>query len=280
MLINRNELQSYIENCLLIGKVCTEKDILYAYEKNGSWNPGYEINSHFELFVGSVEIDGMYFKMSNDNIILTLCLSDYKKINLGDAVDIIGPLAFAWNRKIYKLIAPAVQSIACNCFNNCSIAYAEFKSLTNMDKCAFNLSSIRKIKIPKLEIIDSCVFSDCMHLESVNAPKVTRICSYAFSGSAIRKITTEELVFIGENAFFLCDNLKVIDAPKLKIISESAFKYCTNLIDVKFTLLDYIGAFAFKSCNSLRSFNTKKVNRMSDWAFKHSPLDDSNDCMP
>lgn len=78
-------------------------------------------------------------------------------------------------------------------------------------------------------------FSDCISLESVDMPKVTRIGLGAFAScSNLSEITIPNVTKIGFGAFANCSNLSEISLPNVTHIDNGAFRGCYNLKVIHF----------------------------------------------
>lgn len=229
--MNREELHAYIQNAILVGNTHSAHDILSKIiskipelDRVDLFIDNWVTFDFFSAANDSVELDGMYFKKQGDKIMLTGCVSTYKVINLGDAVDEIGPCAFLWNIDVKRIIAKAVTTIGKHCFTKSSVVYADFPKLKVMGEEAFSFSDIRKINIPSAIHISKAGFVCCSNLRTINAQNVRWISIAAFD-ECFNLIETkfDSVEFVGEYAFVGCKSLKKFNTTKLKAMSHIAF---------------------------------------------------------
>ena len=178
--MTREELYSYIQNSILLGRIYNFNDIPEKYKERHS-------STFAEYFDGSVEYNNMYFKINEDNkIVLTLCLDTYKYVDLGDCVDIIEPYAFCEHTNLIGLKSESVTEIGSGAFLRSSIKYATLDSLREISTGAFYNSDLIEISAPKLEVVNEEGFYACSGLSKINAPSIS---------------------YIGRDAFAYCSNL-------------------------------------------------------------------------
>eukprot|EP00985_Skeletonema_marinoi_P028833 scaffold26093_cov76-Skeletonema_marinoi.AAC.1 len=94
-----------------------------------------------------------------------------------------------------------------------------------------NCTSLRRVIMRGVEVVEWRAFSNC---------------------EALTDVECDKLEIIGYNAFRCCESLTSINLPFAKIIELSAFFECAALTNVKFGKeLDSIGGWAFAGCTSL-----------------------------
>ena len=153
----------------------------------------------------------------------------------GYKVTVIGNRAFADNTKVKTISLPdTVTSIGEMAFDGCtSLKKINIpKKVTKIGFRAFSGTSLKSIKLPKIEKIEDSVF------ESSNIKSVT---------------LSDGLKTIGENAFQNCEKLEKINIPKsVTSIGSSAFDSCYNLKKIDLPKgIKSIEPATFCCCNSL-----------------------------
>ncbi|KAK1733350.1 hypothetical protein QTG54_015909 [Skeletonema marinoi] len=116
---------------------------------------------------------------------------------------------------------------------NCNIEELECHDLVKtVERSAFyNCTSLRKVIMPVVEVVEDCAFGDCKALTVVECDKLERI---------------------GGGAFSWCKSLTSINLPSAKIVEYIAFCDCHALAKVKFgDKLERIIRGAFRNCTSL-----------------------------
>jgi len=92
-------------------------------------------------------------------------------------------------------------------------------------------TSLRRVIMPGVEIVEQCAFTDCRVLTDVECGKLERIES---------------------EAFINCTSLRSINLPSARVIEGNAFNDCAALTDAKFgSKLDRIEWAAFYDCYAL-----------------------------
>ena len=182
--MDREELLSFINNAILLGEV-ESGEILDTFVENGdgdlltsSWQYLFYNNFPEKLdFIrsqieGSVCFDGMYFKVIDNKIILTLCTSEYESMDLYDVVDEIAPYAFAYNACVKSITALSVKQIGQYAFFHSAIEKINFPNVIKIAKLAFSRTRIEEADFPNAEEIEEKAFYNCFNLKRFNAPKL------------------------------------------------------------------------------------------------------------
>ncbi|KAK1737822.1 leucine-rich repeat domain-containing protein, partial [Skeletonema marinoi] len=101
--------------------------------------------------------------------------------------------------------------------------------------------------------VEEGAFTACSSLRRVIMPGVEIVERFAFTGCrALTDVECGKLEIIRDGAFSECTSLRSIDLPSANIVEEDAFYYCISLTDVKFgSELERIERMAFDQCPSL-----------------------------
>lgn len=129
-------------------------------------------------------------------------------------------------------------------------------SAKSIEKYAFAHSSVKKVVIADVQVIEKGAFYNCQNLEEVVfSDNVLKIEEEAFfkCKKLSRIIFPKNLVSIGKSAFAGCEGLeKIIVYDKLQEIGETAFESCESLEYLKLSgNLHLIGDYAFAYCSNL-----------------------------
>ena len=168
---------------------------------------------------------------------------------IGNYPTLIGENAFKGNRKIKNLtLKDNVIGIEKNAFYNCtSLETLDAKDVKYIDDYGFYSAGLKKVDLPKCEIIGPSAFHCCNVLKHLNAPKVKEIGSDAFY-----------------NAYAL---YQFILPSTLEEIKENAFGNCTNLIElINLSNLDLsdTSANGYISANALNIVTDSKDSKISN----------------
>ena len=219
--MTREELVSYIQNSLLVGRVADADAVQLS---------GFECTEDEEFkrkeIEGSVEFNGMYFKITDDGkVILEYYAADYKYLDFGDSVDEISDCAFWYNKTIEELVAPSVKKIGDGAFRDCTLRHADFASVTEVGSYCFAYSGIETLQVPMLEVLHDFVFVGCCKLTELNLPNVKQMgnCSYAFG---LEKFYAPKLDILGKSFFRECISLQEIYTPNVWMVERGAFCRC------------------------------------------------------
>jgi len=196
--MTRQELNQYIDYCILMGNLVNDKDEIY--KRLGC---DYMSLRHKSL-IGSIKVDGsFYFKRDSHNKIHLVCYEgDYKEVNLGDCVDIIDNFACytTYREKRHKnpLISiagatveeignfafmgiplecidfPKVRKIGGNSFKSTNIEEAELNNLEEIPMLAFEKSPIKSFRGDKVFYVSQSAFKGCRNLETLILPKLSK----------------------------------------------------------------------------------------------------------
>eukprot|EP00984_Skeletonema_dohrnii_P024260 scaffold13375_cov87-Skeletonema_dohrnii-CCMP3373.AAC.2 len=137
---------------------------------------------------------------------------DVTRVRIDESLTVIPAAAFQWNLDIEELECHfGVKTVKELAFNNCT--------------------SLRRVIMPGVEVVEDEAFYDCEALTDVECGKLERI---------------------GESAFGRCISLGSIILPSAKIVEDCVFSRCKSLTNVKFGKeLESIGYAAFYECTSL-----------------------------
>ena len=149
---------------------------------------------------------------------------------IGNYPTLIGENAFKGNTKIKSLtLGDNIIGIEKDAFYDCtSLEALDLKDVKYIDENAFCYSGVKKVNLPKCEIIGPSAFNRCNVLNEVNAPQVKEIGSYAFYNAfALYQFTLPKtLEEIEDNAFGNCNNLiELINLSNLDLSNTSANGY-------------------------------------------------------
>ncbi len=142
------------------------------------------------------------------------------------------------------------------------VTFEENSALKKIDSCSFSgCSNLRSIELPdSVTAIDSCAFSDCSKLVSISIPNgVTRIGSSAFinciSLTSIK--IPDEVTQIDISLFQGCSSLTSIELPEgITTVEKDAFRECSRLTSITLpSSLTSIGSKAFYGCRRLYLVN-------------------------
>lgn len=123
--------------------------------------------------------------------------------------------------------------------------------------------NLKKINIPKsITEIESQVFCDCLSLDNVILPNITKINFSTFAGCvSLKSITIPDSVTeIDWNAFSYCESLSNIKLSKnLETIGHGAFSGCTSLtsIEIPESTKNIHWYGVFEGCCNLERFEGK-----------------------
>ena len=113
---------------------------------------------------------------------------------------------------------PNIQEVICH------------DGVEKIEEMAFCFSSLRRIIMPGVKVIEKSAFNRCRSLTYIECGK---------------------LEIIGDDAFSNCTSLSSIDLPSIMIVRDYAFTDCTNLINAKFGENVSLDEWAFDNCPSL-----------------------------
>ncbi len=97
----------------------------------------------------------------------------------------------------------------------------------------FNCTSLKRVKIPGVTVVEKYAFGNCVSLTDV--------------------VDCDKLETIGKWAFHKCKSLTCIKMPSIETVEVCAFNECKKLNDVECgDKLERFGAYAFSCCTSLK----------------------------
>ena len=234
--MTREELNSYILNKIMFGCTANPKQVIKEFKKSirKTNETLIDIETDYleEIVQGSVCIDGFYFKIvDEDKIKLVFYDGTYSELDLSDCIDIIGDCCFYKNKVIRKVSGAGINSIEDNAFSRSTVKIANFANLVECGRYAFDTSSLEEISIPRINRIESRVFSACHELTKVNADACT---------------------YIGHFSFSSCTGLREVNFPNCEVIAPLAFEDCYSLEKVRVADSTYIADNAFSGCLLLK----------------------------
>ena len=106
----------------------------------------------------------------------------------------------------------------------------------------------------KVEKIEAEAFAHCSSMRRVIMPGVKIVERWAFYGCpALEDVECGKLEIIGASAFGGRKSLSSIDLPSVRIVERHAFLHCRELVNVKFgNKMERIDREAFYNCESLK----------------------------
>ena len=186
------------------------------------------------------------------------CLN-LKKVNFGDALEIIGESSFRNTTNLKKLTLPStVETIGYYSFADSGIEEINFPStVTSISNYAFQNTNLKEVILPDtLQNVYSYAFSNCKSLTRAHLPNTfTSISDYLFSGcTSLENVNfPNTLTSIGGNAFYNCFNLKNVTIPStVTSIGTYAFYGCYSIEEITIPNGCTIGTFAFGYCDNLK----------------------------
>jgi len=216
--MTREELNNYIDNCILLGNIITKESKIYKTLSKHKY--GYLWNN----LLDSVYLNGMYLKRDEENNIhLVYYDGEYEVLDLGDCIDIIDEYSFAttiirvigWEETEYHPKRKKLVSISGD-------------SVISIGYYAFSESSVRIVDFPNVERIGVCCFKDS-NVEEVALNNLEDVSNNAFSGSSIRKFYGEKVIGVDGLAFESCTKLEYVYIPNAEYVDDRAFWKCKNL---------------------------------------------------
>lgn len=129
-------------------------------------------------------------------------------------------------------------------------------------------TSLKHVVLEHAESIENsiyvchCLFTQCVNLLSVTAPKMKRVEIHMFSSCfVLNSLDMPNLLEVGDEGFRSCYCLEEISFPLVKVIERQAFKECLSLSNVDLPEATTIDCGAFCQCVNLsRVMLPKAVN--------------------
>ena len=114
-----------------------------------------------------------------------------------------------------------------------------------------------------------CLFTQCVNLLSVTAPKMKRVETNMFSSCFVLSLVDmPNLLEIGNEGFRSCYCLEEISFPLVKVIEKQAFKECLSLSNVDLPEATTIDCGAFCQCVNLSRVMLPKAVNFGSAAFR------------
>ena len=154
-----------------------------------------------------------------------------------DTVTEIAPYAFAYNKKINKVIIPnSVETLGDYAFAYSAIKNVEWSKtgsrITAIPAGAFNGAALTGIVLP-----DS----------------VVSVGDHAFAKSALTSFAADKLQSLGNNVFEACNSLTEITlCDGIKSMGDRVFASCLSLSVVTLPSVEKLGSFTFSGAESLK----------------------------
>ena len=226
--MTREELNNYIDNCILLDEIVSENSEIYrTIHDNCSDSTPFLL----ENLLGSVYIDGLYVKRDQEGYIhLVYYDGEYETLDLGDCIDAIDVNAFMPN--ILLLPIDGIDEVEVYHRKRMQLVSVSGISVTSIATRAFQASSVREI----------------------NFPNVSKIGYQCFRKSKVENITFNELKVLPMHAF-LDSSLKHFEGKKVSCVLRGAFQACHNLTHVYLPSAEFIEESAFWDCESLQVDN-------------------------
>ena len=218
------------------------------------------------------EVDGIYYKISSNEAIVTFKGAAYNSYNDEYSGSVTIPSSVTYNGTTYP-----VTQIDNNTFSGCtSLTNVTIpNSITHIGTNAFQgCSGLTSIEIPySVTYLGLGIFNGCSSLASVFLPNsITDVSWYMFYGcSSLTSVNIPNSVTdIGFNAFYGCSSLTSVNIPNsvTKILSDT-FYGCSSLTNIEIPdSVTEIGKNAFYDCSSLTSIEIPDlVTEIGDCAF-------------
>ena len=197
--MTREELKSYIANCVLMGDVVKDGTDLHRYNFLAS----FEMEQFALSVAGSVCVDDMYFKVMDDKIVLTYCASRCPVYDLGDLVDEIGPFAFAGTPFVKVVQGGQGERLA----SSMIVRLAKVLKLPIKVKPRCHGGVLK---------IDESAFEGCKRLEWVEFLNCIEVGRWAFCGcKRLYHVSLPNRKDVGRGAFLDCERLSSAFIGKL-----------------------------------------------------------------
>ncbi len=204
--------------CESLKKIIIGKDVssIGEYAFSGTALTSFEVEEGNKLYK-TVSDKGYLLNKSGDTLVLVAPGLSGEFSSVGDtdlsAVTKIGYGAFSGNKKITKVVMPAVTYLD-------SYAFSEARALTDYE-------------LGSLEYIGDYAFflTDITALPSFDNTKLTEIGKYAFAFTFIEEVTLKDGMTVGEGAFCECTKLTKVTVLDNVTLGEGAFMRGATRID-------------------------------------------------
>jgi hypothetical protein len=128
---------------------------------------------------------------------------------------------------------------------------------------------LKTVQAGGLLTVGNYAFANCVSLEEINLPRVTKINMGAFYGcTGLKTVNLPESVTLDMFAFYGCTSLTAISLPKAAAIGNSMFYGCTALTTVNLPEAVTIGSDVFRSCTSLTTISLPKAVGIAGGVFQ------------
>ncbi len=160
-----------------------------------------------------------------------------------------------------------------NAFYGCSnLETVTGNGITQVDKSAFQMSTLENFPFNQLTKIGSYAFSGCNNLKNIDLSNVETIESYAFENTqGFGELNGEKLKTVGKFAFRNSDITKAV-LPNVLLLNESVFADCSLLEEVTAEAVVNVSKAAFKGCVSLKSVNISSATALGNDVFYNSSI--------
>ena len=141
-----------------------------------------------------------------------------------------------------------IEEIGEGCFSESNVRTIKGKGVKYIAVGAFARSRIREIRFPNLIKIEAGAFLECYDLEFVYSPMLKEIEAWSFSE---------------------CINLKKVSLPSLRYASIQAFANCSSLTDLVLPELVNLESSVLYNCIKLHRLTLNKKCNLIDNVFKY-----------
>ena len=157
--------------------------------------------------------------------------------NVPSSVTEIAAYAFAYNKKINKVVIPnGVETLGEYAFAHSAIKNVEWSKTGS-----------------KLTAIPAGVFYGSAISSVVVPDSVTSLGDYAFAKSALKAFTADGLTTLGNNVFESCNSLvEIALCDGIKTMGDRVFANCAALTTVTMPSVEKLGSFTFGGAESLK----------------------------
>ncbi len=162
-------------------------------------------------------------------------------------------------KTLKTIIAPGLKVVLGHQFEGTAITEFNGPNVSQVGRCAFKCSELKKVSLPNVSVIEDETFSYCQISESnIHIPNLTRVGSCAFeSNQKLINIAFPKLEYIGSSAFARCGELQTVNCPKVREVYGGAFALDRSLRQVNMPLAQIYGDYVFNDCRNLSAENVK-----------------------
>jgi hypothetical protein len=210
--MNREELNTYIDHCTLLGNIVTENSEIYNRDEMSS------LPVKLQILLGSVCVEGLYVKKDTDgNIHLTHYDGDYTELHLGDCIDVIDDYAFYNNRT--------------DANNLTKLHYVSGESVVSIGYKGFADSKVIEVDFPNVRAIGNGCFM-FTQLGTATFNELERIPQATFRSTPLVSFRGDKVHAVDANAFAYCSGLQQVILPTLQVAEINSFIGCNSLSNI------------------------------------------------